>query len=79
MRNIVLEMSVVEAIRHPMSVAITTVDGHLSYLARLCITRPLHLVRSPLGETNAEHSQTVVICSPHVYMRLNQCLPLTNQ
>lgn len=80
MRNIVFQMSVDEAKRrHPMSVAISTVNGHLSDLAGLCITGPLDLVRAPLSESDAEHSQSIIISGPHIYMRLNQRLPLTNQ
>ena len=52
---------------------------YLADLAGLSIASTLHLVSTPLGETNAEHPQGVAVCGLHIDMGFNQSLPLLHQ
>ena len=51
----------------------------LADLAGLSVGGPLYLVRTSLGEGNAEHPQSVVVRGLDINMGLNQSLPLADQ
>jgi len=51
----------------------------LADLAGLRVGGPLDLVRTSLGEGNAEHPEGVVVCGLDIDMGLNQSLPLADQ
>jgi hypothetical protein len=53
--------------------------GYLTDLGGLCIAGTLHLVGSPLCESNAKQPQHVVVSGLHINMGLNQCLPFLDQ
>lgn len=53
--------------------------SYLSDLAGLSIAGPLDLVRTPLGEANAEHPECVIVCRLHIHMSFNQRLPFPYQ